>query len=797
MALLLGAILAFAPSTSRAHDEPAAEPVVEAVVAIDASQIAAEADLVARSIRAFDQSLAPSATVAAIEEQLPQLVAEIDEQEAQSSDWLDATASLGALSSAQSAWEALRPGLPGWLRELSARLGQVGDALAQLERMDEVWQVTGERLRERAAPDALIASLVSVRANIAGARLRVSERRAALLTLQTAVAEQDGRIERALEEVAAARDSLVGRVFERDRFPIWDPRAFDSMGQGLAQRLGEVVSAESDRLDSFVRGNRGELTFHASLSLLLLAGLHLARMRVRRRTEEEHGLRRVADLFEAPYSVALLLAITASFSIYPYLPPSLVQLLGAVALLPTLRLVRRFSERAFVPLLNALVVFYLVDRLRDLAAPLPTLVRAVFIAEMLVAVGLIGWLLRPARLQHIPAYTGRGMLYLLGLACRTALVVMLAAVAAEALGYSLLGQLIGGAVLESAYVGVLAYAAVRIFDSLSTFALRVPPLGSLGMVQRSRYAMSTQIHRIAVVVASATWAWWALGLFAVRVPIFAAAVGVFTAELEIGTIALSLADLVAFGVTIWLSFVISRFVRFALEEDAYPRLKLARGIPYAASTFAHYTILGLGFFAAVAATGIDLNRFALLAGAFGVGIGFGLQNVVNNFVSGLILLTERPVQVGDTIETEGLLGEVKRIGIRSSTVRTRTGAELIVPNSQLISERVTNWTLSDGLRRIAVTVGVAYGTDVDAVLALLRGVAESNGDVLPDPALRALFTGFGDSSLDFELRVWTTSFDEFARVQSDLNVAINRGLADAEIVIPFPQRDLHVRSVKP
>jgi small-conductance mechanosensitive channel len=337
---------------------------------------------------------------------------------------------------------------------------------------------------------------------------------------------------------------------------------------------------------------------------------------------------------------------------------------------------------------------------------------------------------------------------------------------------------------------------VRIFDSLVTFALRVRPLGSLGMVRRSRYAMGTRIHGLTVIAASLLWGLATLDLFVIRRPIVSAVEAILTAELEVGTIALSLANVLTFGLTIWLSFALSRFIRFALEEDVYPRLQLARGIPYAASTFAHYAILTLGFLLAVAATGIDLDRFALLAGALGVGIGFGLQNVVNNFVSGLILLTERPVQVGDTIEmSDGLLGEVRRIGIRSSTVRTWTGAELIVPNGQLVSDRVTNWTLSDRLRRIEVTVGVAYGSDVDAVLALLREVGAENDDALGDPAPRALFRGFGDSSLDFELRIWTGAFDEFARVQSDLNVAINARLAAAEIEIPFPQRDLHVRSV--
>jgi small-conductance mechanosensitive channel len=178
-----------------------------------------------------------------------------------------------------------------------------------------------------------------------------------------------------------------------------------------------------------------------------------------------------------------------------------------------------------------------------------------------------------------------------------------------------------------------------------------------------------------------------------------------------------------------------------------------------------------------------------------VGIGFGLQNVVNNFVSGLILLFERPIQVGDTIEVGGLTGEVRHIGPRSSTVRTADGAEVIVPNAMLVSDQVVNWTLSDRRRRVTVEVGVAYGTDPERMLEILRDVAEENRTVLDDPAPEAVFKGFGPSALDFALSCWIPRFEEGFSVRSALAIAICRKLREAGIEIPFPQQDLHLRSV--
>jgi small-conductance mechanosensitive channel len=201
-------------------------------------------------------------------------------------------------------------------------------------------------------------------------------------------------------------------------------------------------------------------------------------------------------------------------------------------------------------------------------------------------------------------------------------------------------------------------------------------------------------------------------------------------------------------------------------------------------------VLLLGFLLAISAAGVDLNRVSLVAGAFGVGIGFGLQNVVNNFVSGLILLYERPVQIGDTVEVGGTTGEVRRIGIRSSTLRTGQGAELIVPNSSLISDRVVNWTFSDRVR-----VRVAYGTDPERVLGLLREAALGNPDVLEAPAPQAFFLGFGESALDFELQAWSY-LDNAGATQSSLAIGVGRSLAEAGIEIPVPQRDLRLRTAE-
>jgi small-conductance mechanosensitive channel len=223
-------------------------------------------------------------------------------------------------------------------------------------------------------------------------------------------------------------------------------------------------------------------------------------------------------------------------------------------------------------------------------------------------------------------------------------------------------------------------------------------------------------------------------------------------------------------------------------------MRIAEGKSYAVSSLLHYLIIAMGFTVAIAALGVNLSKLTVLTGAFGVGIGFGLQSVINNFVSGLILLFERPIHVGDTVEVGDLLGKVRRIGIRASTVHTRQGADIIVPNSQLISEKVTNWTLSDQLRRIDLPVGVNYSAPPGEVIKILVAVALANPNILKDPEPQCLFMGFGDSSINFELRAWTDQFDDWPSVRSELASAIYDAVYSAGMTFPFPQREVRLLS---
>jgi small-conductance mechanosensitive channel len=215
------------------------------------------------------------------------------------------------------------------------------------------------------------------------------------------------------------------------------------------------------------------------------------------------------------------------------------------------------------------------------------------------------------------------------------------------------------------------------------------------------------------------------------------------------------------------------------------------------SSLLRYAIVFIGFVLGLVALGVNPDRITLLGGAFGVGLGFGLQNIVANFVSGVIVLFERPVLVGDTVQIGQITGQVRRIGFRSSTVRTDEGAEVIVPNSKLVADTVTNWTPADQRRRMDIPLSVAYGTSPDRVQKLLTEVAHANPDVAATPAPIALFLGFGESALRFELRAWTHQVDRAGLIKSTLGIAVHTALHEAGIAIALPQQEVRLRSEPP
>jgi small-conductance mechanosensitive channel len=258
-------------------------------------------------------------------------------------------------------------------------------------------------------------------------------------------------------------------------------------------------------------------------------------------------------------------------------------------------------------------------------------------------------------------------------------------------------------------------------------------------------------------------------------------------------------SLVLLIILIGVLIISERVLRRHFVARVLRRTHLAPGFQFALARVLGYCFLVLGIYVSFQFVGINLNSLAILAGAIGVGVGFGLQNIISNFISGLIILAERPITIGDRIEIGGVLGQVREISLRSTTVVTNDNIAVIVPNADFITHSVTNWSYEDPRVRFRVPFGVAYGTDLDKLRTLMLEVAAAHPNALKEPEPQLFFVGFGDSSLNFELAVWSAEMTMGPRrFRSELFFAIEKKLRENNIEIPFPQREVRMReSEKP
>lgn len=265
--------------------------------------------------------------------------------------------------------------------------------------------------------------------------------------------------------------------------------------------------------------------------------------------------------------------------------------------------------------------------------------------------------------------------------------------------------------------------------------------------------------------------------------------------LSLGDSKLTLGLILTLIISFIVLFVVTEWIRRLLVHKVLSRYQIETGTRSSIGMIVKYVLILAGVFSILQTNGVDLSAFGILAGALGVGIGFGLQNITNNFISGLIILFEQPIKVGDRIEVGEVSGDVIRISARSTTISTNDNITIIVPNSQFIDSPVINWSHNDRNIRFNFAVGVAYKEDPQKVKAILIEAAKENKGVLTTPAPDVLFVSYGENSLNFNLRVWTSDYINRPNVlKSELYYAIFKKFSEQGIELPFPQRDIHLKS---
>ncbi len=701
-----------------------------------------------------------------------------------------------ALEDMRQEWLAFQLQLNGWQQRLITQAEAIVAERQRLREIRERWTETRQSAERFEMPPALVQRTESVLLAEESLLSQVRFERDVVLTLQDQVSEEILAVSSVLQEIDQARESRLGGLLTADGPPLWVAVRTQRDTIPFAAQVQQSLLDDLTQLKLYF--DRSQVTYGRpghwlQLGLLLALSLLFSWFRYLSRgwTYDDPDLSASAKILNRPFSAALLITLLLSRQIYPTAPLALFDITRLLILVPVLRLIPEAALARLRSVVYVTASLFVLDWISNLTLSGSQLSRvALFVWGVIALIAFI-WLGRPSgALARLGTGFWPTAALILG---RVAALVVLAAVVANLFGFEQLAVYLSNVALAAAYSAIVLFAGYLVLGGTWRAILRTKLAGSLKAI---RVHIDTAERRGLVLLRLTALIVWVLvvsSFLGVADALVSGVVAALTAGLEVGSVTISLGSVIAFIFTLWLAVIVSGILRALLAEDVFPRTRHDRAAD-SISTVVYWALLLLGFLFAAAAAGFEIGRLTLLAGAFGVGIGFGLQNVVNNFVSGLILLFERPIQVGDIVDLGTLQGTVSRIGMRSSVVRTFEGAEVVVPNSNLISNPMINWTRSDRLRRVEIPVGVAYGTDQREVFDVLMGVAQKHADVLEHPEPSVLLRGFGESSLNFELRFWTYRFDGFARVQSEVTREILDALLEAGITIPFPQRDLHLKS---
>jgi small-conductance mechanosensitive channel len=761
---------------------------------LQATEIADSAVAVRTVLRNASRTVDATTDLAGISEGLAGSSDRVAALERDSRERMQADGPGFALEQTERSWQRVADQLGAWLRRLSSNAADVGSALDRIDAEKQLWEMTRDSVRAGDVPAEVTREIRQTLAAVDSVQDVVRAARDTVLKLQAAVSEQKTRADQNLadqrEEIARRR----GRLLSIDSSPFW--KAFDLPVENrrLSERIGATLQLNYVSVRWSLEEQKGELLGSLALLLALIAVLIRLRGVAGTQLDQDESLRAVAGFFDRPVAAGFFIAGLIGYMAQPNAPRAWKALLVLVVVAAVLRLLPRIltkSTRSWGYVAAALFLLQQTVVLSEFGTPENRLALL-----LLSFVGMVACLRFMTSTVLTQTTVSKRWTLVIGAAVRLSAIAFAVGIIANIVGSAGFATIVTTGTVHLAFAAIAFWVAAVVVLAAVRIGTRTKTAARLGIAAPPTAGTAQRGARRLVV--SLTWIGFAattLSGFDVLDPVITALTRVLGAGISVGTFSLSVGAVLVFGVVIWLSLKFSQFVSFVLGTDLLPLMHLRHGLQAAIIQLTRYAVILIGILVAFSAAGVEIDRLTVLFGAVGVGVGFGLQNVVNNLASGLIVLFGQGVNFGDEVQFDQFAGVVRDIGLLQSTVRTYHGADVLVPNATLVSSTVVNWTreLAD-LRRVDVPVGVAYGTDPKTVIDVLEGMATKHPQVVKKPAPKVIFLGFGDSSLNFQLNVWFP-VDQWYGASSEVRVAASDALSSAGIEIAVPQRDLRLRAV--
>ncbi len=666
-----------------------------------------------------------------------------------------------------------------------------------LEFNEKTWELTYQNAIAEKVPPEILSSVKSVWNDFKELNRSITKENNSFLVLESKINDQMLIVNKVVDELNAFKDSEVYTLFYLRHEPLWKS-SFKSPEKDEGEK-DEVESLSENlvAISRFVKTREHNIYLYVLLVGFLLTLVYFVKKAFEKyQFNEENGdLQNAKDVIvnHSVVSMIFIALIVAKF-FFTNTPMLFGNILILLILILSVPLVQPYMYKRFKKIIYFVILFYILDTAKTYMWFSSSQYRLYLLFEAFLVVGVLAAFTRPY-LKTRKMNIGNFGLLLIRLT-PVVYALLFVSITSNILGYTNLTDLTLKISTQSGVFTLIFYGILMVTGGLIIGLFHWQFSTNTEIDFEKKFALEIKALQVIRVFAFISWFLFFLSMIDLFNPLTQFFTDVLTEPRMFGSIAFAIGDVLQFIVILIIAFLATSLISFLFDSGniSLKFLNLPKGVPAAISLVIRYLIIAFGIVLALSSLGIDLGKFNLMAGALGLGIGFGLQTIVSNFISGLILVFERPINVGDTVEVNNLLGIVNRIGVRSSSVVTFDGAEVVVPNNNLIANNLINWTLSDSIKRVEILIWTSYGSDPNQVLKILTEAAMASEYTLKNPAPQALFSEFGDSSLNFKLRFWVQ--DEVGlQAKSDISIAVYNLFAKHGIDIPFPQRDVHIKDM--
>lgn len=672
--------------------------------------------------------------------------------------------------------------IEGWAEEVSRRLQALTEVQIEVQSKIKLWLSTYEKSRRDEAYKPFEVrtkeAIDKLRAQVKAIQEEVS--RSALL--QRRVAALNQRVKGKLESVLTSKREIRSELFVQDA-----PSFFRGEGDGFGSERLSFNAAEHLRATTEYFVSRvGTSVPHLFTMLFFGWGVFaLSRRRLEKRP--------FSIVREHPISFFVAGVLASSLLLYGDAPDAFTFVLKVLLILPAAFVSYQILGAQYPGLITYCSALFICDLLNAFLRVSPRAFHTFLFFELLFAAFVCGEFFRKFTKHLYTKPEGERVWYLLlrwlaklsSISCATSSAFLL-------MGFWRLGSYLGEAMLRIIYFGGVCFVL---------FALVLESVNVVPDIRFGRGVRSLSVHRqrlyqgtrfVLLIAALLTWGSVIVRSFGIKDEVLGGLGSVLNLSITVGGVVISVKGVLLFLIILFIGTQISRAARAFLSEDVYPRYSFDRGIQHGVDTAVNYIILFLSAFAALGGLGLNLQNLTFILGALSVGAGFGLQNLVNNMVSGVTVLAERPIKIGDLVTVGNNLGMVSRITMRSTTVRGFDGSETIVPNSKLVTEQIVNWTHTSTHGRVSITINVTHGTDIELCLKVLKNAVDSVSQFMQHPVPEVFFRGFNDSGLSFLVIAWVSDVNNKFAAENELWLVIWKRLKENKIELSYPRREVRI-----